>query len=316
MEVVGALASSAQLAAYVVKSAAFLSDLYERLKNAPDRIQQDANHIKRLIEIILHIKETRSLHTTLVFAQLEYTISQAYSLRDLLVKVLGQYTQPSFRRRYWKLLKGKKEKQILLALQSLEREKTGLSLCLTAAQIEFLHDVRGEVRKAESNMPEQGSPKLPREQILSGQTYHLCPVRKLVAALLSTFSDHRCSRLQHQLPQIPSKLRATKHKTWKALIWGWRMRTEVTPSTTRRKKQVFWEVSISMWTNLLLRSRHVRIMEFTHQGPLWRRSESKSRKLKTRAFKIMDLLDLKPSGQEAKKRRTPRLKRNRKLLKR
>jgi hypothetical protein len=175
MEVVGALASSAQLVAYVAKAAAFLSDLYERLKDAPDRIQQHENHIKHLIEIILHIQETRSLHTTLVFAQLEHTISLAYSLRDLLVKVLGQYTQLSFRRRYWKVLQGKKEKQILLALQNLEREKTGLSLCLTVAQTEFLHDVRHEVKKPESDMPEQKSPKLPQAQILAREAYRQCP---------------------------------------------------------------------------------------------------------------------------------------------
>jgi hypothetical protein len=175
MEVLSGLASSAQLVAYVVKAAAFLSDLYERLENAPDRIRQDANHAKRLIEIILQIKETRSLHTTFVFAQLEHTISQACSLRDLLVKVLGQYTHPSLRSRYWKVLKGKREKEILLALQNLEREKTVLSLCLTAAQTKFLHEVRDEVRKAEPDMPEQGAPELHQGQIIGGQR----PVRNI-----------------------------------------------------------------------------------------------------------------------------------------
>jgi hypothetical protein len=184
MEVVGGLGSSAQLVVYVVKSAAFLSDLCERVKNAPAIIRQHENHIKRLIEIILHIKETRSSHTTLVFAQLEYTISQAYNLRDLLVKVLGQYTQPSFQRRYWKLLQGKKEKQILLALQNLEREKTVLSLCLTVAQAEFLRD-RCEVRKAESDMPEQESLKHPQQQLPAIQASYQCPVRTPVTALLS-----------------------------------------------------------------------------------------------------------------------------------
>jgi hypothetical protein len=110
MEVIGSLAGPAQLIVYALKAAAFLSGLYGRLKNAPDRIRQDANHAKCLIEIILQTKETRFLHTTLVFAQLEHTILQAYSLRDFLDKALGQYTQPSLRCRYWKVLKGKKEK--------------------------------------------------------------------------------------------------------------------------------------------------------------------------------------------------------------
>ncbi|KAE9362816.1 hypothetical protein N431DRAFT_490283 [Stipitochalara longipes BDJ] len=168
MEVVGSLASSAQLIVYVFKAAALLSNLYERLKNVPDRIRQDANHVKRLIEIILQIKETRSLHTTLVFAQLEHTIKQAYTLQDLLDSALGQYTHPSLRSRYWKVLKGTKEKRILLALQNLEREKTGLSLCLTVAQSELLHDFQYKVKKTESDMPEQGTSKV-AEKLVGGQ---------------------------------------------------------------------------------------------------------------------------------------------------
>ncbi|CZR69707.1 uncharacterized protein PAC_19607 [Phialocephala subalpina] len=59
----------------------------------------------------------------------------------------------SLRLRYWKkVLKGKKERQILVALQSLEREKTQLTLCLTAAQTEVLRDVQREVRRTESDM--------------------------------------------------------------------------------------------------------------------------------------------------------------------
>jgi hypothetical protein len=162
LEVIGALASAAQLAAYAVKAAAFISDIYDRLKHAPQRIEEHAHQIQRLIDIIIYIKDNSSLHTTLVFEQLECTIIQAGSLRELLVKVLGQYTQPSLRLRYWKVLKGKKERQILVALQRLEREKTQLSLCLTAAQSEILQEVQREVRRTESDMSGKGSVYLVR----------------------------------------------------------------------------------------------------------------------------------------------------------
>lgn len=174
--VVGGLASSAQLIAYVVQTSFFLSDLYNRLKDAPDRIREYTNNITRLIEIIAHIQEKLSFHTTLVFAQLKHIIAQACNLRDLLIKVLGQYTQPSIRRRYWKLLKGKKEREILLALKNLEREKSNLALCL-AAQAEIPIEVRREARKAQPNMPPLGSPKLDEAQTLGYQQY---PVRTSV----------------------------------------------------------------------------------------------------------------------------------------
>lgn len=161
LEVIGGLASTAQLVAYAVKAAAFLSDIYERLKHAPERIEQHAHQLKRLIDIILHIKDTHSRHTKLVFAQLDCTIAQACSLRDILIKVLGQYTQPSLRRRYWKRLKGKKERQILIALQNLEREKTQLTLCLTAAQTEVLQDFQRKVRKMDSGTSDKSLPELP-----------------------------------------------------------------------------------------------------------------------------------------------------------
>jgi len=151
LEVLGVSASTAQIAVYVVKAAASLSELHERVEHAPDRIRHHAQHIKCLLEIVYHI-EVHSPNSTILFKRLNSTISQACDLKTLIDKVLGQYTQPSFRRRYWKLLKGNKEKEILAALQSLEREKTGLNLCLAATQSELLQDVRREVRMADSEM--------------------------------------------------------------------------------------------------------------------------------------------------------------------
>jgi hypothetical protein len=157
LEAIGVLASTAQLAAYAVKAAVLFSDIYDRLKYAPERIEEHAHQIERLIDIIAYVRDKESLHTTLVFAQLKCTIKQAYSLRELLVKVLGQYTQPSLRLRCWKVLKGTKERQILAALQSLEREKTQLSLCLTAVQSEILQEVQIGVRRTGSDMSGKGT---------------------------------------------------------------------------------------------------------------------------------------------------------------
>lgn len=151
LEVLGAIASAAQLATYVVKAAIFLSDIHERLKSAPGRIAQHAHQIARLVEVVLYIKDNELIYTKLVFAQLEHTIEEASNLRKLLIKVLGQYTSPSIRKKYWNLLKGKNEVQILCALENLEREKTGLTLCLAAAQTELLYDVKREVRREETN---------------------------------------------------------------------------------------------------------------------------------------------------------------------
>jgi hypothetical protein len=163
LEVVGALASTAQIAVYVIKVAACLSEVYERLKNAPDRIRHHAHHIKCLLDIVQHIQVANSPDSPILSSQLQSTLSQACDLRDLINKALGQYTQPSLRRRYWKVLKGNKEKQILAALENLEREKSGLTLCLTAAtHTELLKDVKRETITADTNMSGTEYPVRPR----------------------------------------------------------------------------------------------------------------------------------------------------------
>jgi hypothetical protein len=157
MEVLGALASTAQIAVYAMQVAVTLCEVYERVKHAPDRIRQHADHIKCLLDIAHHIQEKHSSDSSILLSQLKSIILQACNLRDLIDRAFGQYTHPSFRRRYWKLLKGNKEKRILAALQNLEREKTGLSLCLAASHNEILQDVRREVRMSETDMTDYKS---------------------------------------------------------------------------------------------------------------------------------------------------------------
>lgn len=133
------------------------TEVYERVRHAPDRIRQHADYIKCFLDIAHHIQEKHSSDSSILLSQLKLIISQACNLRDLIDRAFGQYTHSSFRRRYWKLLKGNKEKRILAALQSLEREKTGLSLCLAASHTEILNDVRREIRMSETDMTDYKS---------------------------------------------------------------------------------------------------------------------------------------------------------------
>ena len=149
IEVLGAFASAAQVAAYMLKFTTLLTHVYERLQHAPARVARHGEQIQRLIDITLLIRENPSLHTKIILRHLESTLAQATSLQTLLDKLLVQYTQHSSLRRYWRALTSSKEDQVLEALQDLEREKTGLSLCLAASQTQ--NNVGRQARMSDSD---------------------------------------------------------------------------------------------------------------------------------------------------------------------
>ncbi|KAG4430076.1 hypothetical protein IFR05_014449, partial [Cadophora sp. M221] len=86
LELVGAFATTAQIAVYAVKVAACLSEVYELLKNASDRIRHHAQHIKSFLDIVHHIQAVQSPNSPALLGQLESAREQACALRDLIDK--------------------------------------------------------------------------------------------------------------------------------------------------------------------------------------------------------------------------------------
>ena len=137
IEVVGFLADASQLVVYSIKITTCLSEICQRVQDAPLRIQQQSDQIRHLLSTAQLVEQHHLLQTANVIAHINATLEQAKSLSATLEQLTIDYTNGSIRR-YWKILKASKEKQILANFDRLEKEKSALILCISVAQTDLL----------------------------------------------------------------------------------------------------------------------------------------------------------------------------------
>jgi len=145
IEVIGLLASAAQLAFYTINISDLVSEIYHRVQNAPKRIQEHIQQIGQLISTARLIEKHELLQTDNINAHIISTLHQAKLLSATLDKVKGEYLQRSPLRRYWKLIKGGTEREILANFERLEKEKSSLLLCISIVHTDLLGNIRGNL---------------------------------------------------------------------------------------------------------------------------------------------------------------------------
>ena len=154
IEVVGLLASLSQLTSYGIKITISIKDIYQRVQNAPQKIQEHAQQIRQLINIATTIKRHTFLHHKEVEIHVEATLGQAKSLKNTLDDIQSEYLRGSVRK-YWNILRKSQEKEILASFERLEKEKSALQLCISfnhtillgniQNSIDELHEISGAV---------------------------------------------------------------------------------------------------------------------------------------------------------------------------
>ena len=160
VEALGIVASATQLAAYSIKIALQLNDIYTEVLLTPVRTREHLNQVKELIEITQTIEQHQSLRSPVIHCQLRSTLLQAKSLSNTLRDRAIKYTESPVLR-YWALFKGTDEKVILTGLNKLEREKSTLRLCIGIVHTDLLRDIQGSIdRLSSSNMPRQSGQRL------------------------------------------------------------------------------------------------------------------------------------------------------------
>ena len=142
IEIVGLLASASQLALYSIKITTCLSEICQQVQEAPLRIKQHSDQIKQLVSTAQLVERHHLLQTVQVHAHIEATLKQAKTLSATLEQLTKDYSRGTIRR-YWKILKGAKEKEILANFDRLEKEKTALLLCISVAQTDLLGSLQG-----------------------------------------------------------------------------------------------------------------------------------------------------------------------------
>jgi len=132
IEVLGALAAASQLTEQGFKISVFISDLYSKVRDAPESIRKQSVQIEQLIDIARLIKHNPPLQTVSV----ESILRSCVVVTEELQKILGKISTAAGDgrvRKLWNALDGViKEKRILALLANLEREKSSLALCIEA----------------------------------------------------------------------------------------------------------------------------------------------------------------------------------------
>jgi hypothetical protein len=130
VEVLGALAAASQLTEQGLKIAIFISDLYSKVRDAPESIRKRSVQVEQLINIAKLIEHNPSLQIDSVGSILRNCTGEAEKLKEILENI-STAAGDGKARRLWKALDGvAKEKRILALFANLEREKSSLALCI------------------------------------------------------------------------------------------------------------------------------------------------------------------------------------------
>jgi hypothetical protein len=131
LEVLGVLASAAQLANTCLKITNFATDQFTRVRGAPETIRKRLAEIEQLIEIVRLIEDNPTLQTPLITS----VLATCHGDADQLLDILKIDIQPTVGKvaKYWKALEGvTKEKGILAICERLQEKKSSLTLCIAS----------------------------------------------------------------------------------------------------------------------------------------------------------------------------------------
>lgn len=130
VEVLGALAAASQLAEQGLKIVIFISDLYSKVRDAPESIRKQSVQVEQLINIAKLIEHNPSLQIDSVGSILRNCTGEAEKLKEMLENI-STAAGDGKAKKLWKVLDGvAKEKRILALFANLEREKSSLALCI------------------------------------------------------------------------------------------------------------------------------------------------------------------------------------------
>ena len=132
LEVIGVVASTSQLVRYILEIIDYTQTIWIFIKGASCPFQQYQEHLESLISAIRTIRQTPSLQKPVI----EHHLKALLKRTETLCATLKRYSTDLPRspvRKFWMAFKaGKTEVQILKDLDSLERQKSNLLLCISS----------------------------------------------------------------------------------------------------------------------------------------------------------------------------------------
>ncbi|KAI1293199.1 hypothetical protein F5Y03DRAFT_333129 [Xylaria venustula] len=108
LEFLGALASTAQLVAYVITVSSKLSEVRCQMRHAPKKLEQYDRQLKQLIAITRHMEQKPPIQTEDLQGCLATILARTRAIKD----VLDKFEQSSKRRRRWVIINGDLSRQL------------------------------------------------------------------------------------------------------------------------------------------------------------------------------------------------------------
>ncbi|KAI0550539.1 hypothetical protein F4679DRAFT_583505 [Xylaria curta] len=108
LEVLGALASVAQLVAYVITVSSKLNEIRCKIRHAPKRLEQYDRQFKELIAITQHMERNPPIQTKELDDCLATVLTRTKAIKEILVK----FEQSSRSRRRWNIINGDLSRQL------------------------------------------------------------------------------------------------------------------------------------------------------------------------------------------------------------
>jgi len=138
-------AQISRLLEFSLKLGSLIDEVYNRVKDAPEKVILHTASIKQLVETACFIKGHSELQNPIVHNQVKATLKEAEKLQQILERMLVDYTEGSSKKRVWKAIVGRDERRMLASLDRLEKEKSALVLCITFTHTETLGNIRDSV---------------------------------------------------------------------------------------------------------------------------------------------------------------------------
>lgn len=146
LEIVGAVASAAQLADLCLKALKSISSLYRNVKNIPTDVDNSITRINQLSEIAQLVSSTPSLHSPVITAAVHEALTDVEKLLELLEGTSHPKGSNPVKQQWHNISHILHEPVVQKLLGRLESTKVTLSLCIDAVNSQALHSIGIEVR--------------------------------------------------------------------------------------------------------------------------------------------------------------------------
>ena len=143
LEALGAAASAASLVSYGISIVSSITQICERVRDAPRLYRDYSSQVTLLISTAERLQRSPLLQVAEVYYQLATTLAEARTLQSALNHATSRFAKSSVKQKYWRT--GSEQRKIFSHLESLQQKKTALLLCISAVQATQISSTQGSV---------------------------------------------------------------------------------------------------------------------------------------------------------------------------